>query len=143
MGELRMERHFLASPERVFAFVTEPDNVIQWWGPEGMTVGEHQLDLSRPGPWFFILVDPAGNSHRMSGEVLVVEPPHAVELTMLVPGAGASVDSTVRFEIRPHGKAGSHFVLIQRGLNDEMIVRGSTRGWVAVLDRLQRLLASP
>lgn len=141
MGDLRMERHFEASVERVFAFVTEPQNVVQWWGPEGMTAGEHQLDLSLPGPWHFVLIDPSGGRHRMSGTVLAVEPPRLVELTMLVPGTDPPPDSTVRFEIRPDGKGGCSLILTQSGLTNEMIVVGSNRGWVAVLDRLQRLLS--
>lgn len=140
MGDLRMERRFAVPPAELFEFLTAPANVAQWWGPENMSMGEHRLDLTRPGPWFFVLVDPSGGQHRMSGEVRAVDPPHSVELTMTVPGPQPIVDSLVRFEVTADGH-GSRLVLTQSGLTDEMIVAGSTRGWVAVLDRLERLVA--
>ena len=140
MGELRMERHFAVPPEKVFAFVTETQNLIQWWGPEGMDVPEQELDLTRPGPWSVIFADPAGRGrYAMNGLVRAVDPPRVVEFTMNVPGTDPTVYSTVRFEIRPDGAGGCHFALIQTGITDEMIAMGQ-RGWAKTLDRLDRLI---
>lgn len=135
MGELRMERTFRASPERLFHHLTDARSVAAWWGPEGMTVGDHRLDLWRPGPWSMALSDPSGRTMEMSGEVLSVDPPHSLELTMIVPGTG--VESTVRLEVRPEG-TGSQLTLIQSGISDEMIAWGQ-RGWVGPLNRLAAL----
>jgi uncharacterized protein YndB with AHSA1/START domain len=132
MGELRMERRFRASPERLFSYLTEARNVAGWWGPEGMTVGDHALDLAKPGPWSMVLTDPAGRSMEMSGTVVAVDPPRSVELTMMVPGTG--VESTVRFEVVAAG-TGSTLTLMQSGISDEMIAWGQ-RGWVGPLNRL-------
>jgi uncharacterized protein YndB with AHSA1/START domain len=139
MGELRMERRYTVAPETVFAFVTEPAHLLQWWGPEGTDVAEYDLDLMRPGPWFLVLIDPQGGKHRMSGEVLAVDPPRSVEFTMIVPGTDPAIDSTVRFEVEPDGKGGARFVLIQSGITEEMIAMGS-RGWGSTLARLDRLI---
>jgi len=139
MAELRMERRFAASPEKVFAFVTERQNLLQWWGPQNMSASEHTLDLTRPGPWKLVFVGPDGGQYPMGGRVLSVDPPRAVEFTMSVPGTNPVVNSTVRFEITPDGSGGSHFILTQSGITDDMVVMGS-RGWVGPLDRLERLL---
>jgi uncharacterized protein YndB with AHSA1/START domain len=135
MGELRMEREFRASPERLFHHLTDAKSVAAWWGPEGMTVGDHRLDLGRPGPWSMAISDPSGRAMEMSGTVLSVDPPRSLELTMMVPGTG--VESTVRLEVVPQG-TGSKLTLIQSGITDEMIAWGQ-RGWVGPLNRLAAL----
>ena len=112
MGEPRIERRFPVRPEIVFAFVTETENLVKWWGAEGFGLGKHDLDLSRTGDWFFNLIDPSGGEHYVSGTVLAVDPPNAVEFTLIVhePEAAPSIDSVVRFQISPDGDGGSIFV---------------------------------
>lgn len=137
MSELRIERGYAVTPERLFAFVTETANLLQWWGPEGTSVAEENLDLGRPGPWSLVLVNPNGR-FAMRGVVKAVTPPHSVEFTMNVPGDEVN-DSTVRFEIAPDGKGGSRFTLIQSGITDEMVEMGK-HGWGSTLARLERLM---
>lgn len=142
MGDLKIERNFPVSPKRVFAFVTEMDNLLKWWGPVGTSIGEHNLDLSKPGAWFFVLIDPKGGHHRVSGVVLSVDAPRSVEFTLIVhdPDGPPSIDSVVRFEISSDNKGGARFVLTQTGLTEDEIVKGSTQGWISTLGRLQELL---
>jgi uncharacterized protein YndB with AHSA1/START domain len=138
MSELRIERSYPVSPERLFAFVTETKNLLLWWGPEGTSIGEEKLDLTRPGPWSLVLINPGGGRFAMRGTVRSVTPPRAVEFTMNVPGDDAT-DSTVRFEIEPDGKGGSRFALIQSGITDEMVEMGK-HGWRSTLTRLEKLM---
>ena len=136
MSELRIERTYPVTPERLFAFVTQRQNLLKWWGPEGTSVGEDDLDLSRTGPWSLVLVGPKGR-FAMRGTVTAVTPPHAVEFTMNVPGVDAD-ESTVRFEIAPDG-TGARLTLIQSGITDEMVEMGK-HGWGSTLARLEQLL---
>jgi uncharacterized protein YndB with AHSA1/START domain len=142
MGELRIERRFAVRPETVFAFVTETENLVKWWGPEGFRLGKHNLDLSRTGDWFFYLIDPTGGEHYVSGEVLSVDLPRSVEFTLIVheQDAEPSIDSVVQFLVKPDGDGGSVFILTQTGLSREEIVKGSTQGWISTLGRLEKLL---
>jgi len=142
MGELRIERRFPVAPATVFSFVTEMDNLLKWWGPEGTSIGDHNLDLTKTGDWFFVLIDPSGGHHRVSGIVLSVDPPRSVEFTLIVhdPDGPPSIDSVVRFDVSGDGSGGAVFVLTQTGLSHDEIVKGSTRGWISTLGRLQVLL---
>ena len=124
---------------RLFAYVTETETLLQWWGPEGTDATEAHLDLTRPGPWSLVLQTPRG-PFTMKGVVTSVNPPHAVEFTMNVPGNDAA-DSTVRFEVAPDGKGGSILALIQSGITDEMVEMGK-HGWASTLDRLEKLVAT-
>ena len=60
MSELRIQRAYDIDPARLFAFVTEAENLIKWWGPEGAAASEVKLDLTRPGPWALVLETPRG-----------------------------------------------------------------------------------
>jgi uncharacterized protein YndB with AHSA1/START domain len=142
MSELKIERHFPNPPETVFAFVTKMEHLLKWWGPEGTEISEHQLDLTRPGAWFFVIVDPKGGRHRVSGEVIAIDPPHSVDFTLIVhtPDGGHAIDSAVRFEVRPDGAGGTHFLLIQTGVPEAQMAAMSTQGWVSTLGRLEALL---
>ena len=137
MSELKIERTYDISPAGLFAYVTEAENLIKWWGPEGAAATEVQLDLTRPGPWALVLETPRG-PYAMRGTVKSVTPPHALEFTMNVPEKGAP-DSTVRFDIRPDGKGGSILTLTQSGIIDQMVAM-SKSGWGSTLDRLEALL---
>jgi uncharacterized protein YndB with AHSA1/START domain len=141
MSELKLERRYPVTPERLFAFVTEPENLLEWWGPEGMAIGEHDLDLRRAGPWSLVLLDPRGGSFTMRGNVVAVDPPRSVEFTMNVPGADDVPDSRVQFEIAPDGTDGARFTLTQSGITDEMVAMGQ-RGWGSTLGRLEKLIAA-
>jgi uncharacterized protein YndB with AHSA1/START domain len=139
---LKIERTFAVAPAKVFSFVTQKENLLKWWGPEGTSVGEHNLDLSAPGNWWFELVTPDGGRHMVSGKVLAVDAPSFVEFTLVVHAKEGppSIDSLVRFEVRANPGGGTNFLLTQSGLTSEEIVEGSTNGWVSTLTRLERLL---
>ena len=139
MSELRIERSYDIAPEELFAYVTEPANLVKWWGPDGMSIDEVRLDLRRAGPWSLTLVGPDGSRFSMHGEVLTVEPPRAVAFTMNVPGDADLGHSTVRFEIAPAGPTAARFTLIQSNITDEMVAMGK-RGWGATLARLENLM---
>ena len=81
MSELTLERTFSADPKTVYAFITEEAKLLQWWGPEGMTVPEYSLDLTRPGSWSSVMVNAEGERYKVTGEVVAVDPPRSVELT--------------------------------------------------------------
>ena len=47
--DLKIEVRIRLAPARAFELITRPENLIAWWGPEGITIGEHQLDFTSPG----------------------------------------------------------------------------------------------
>ena len=52
--EIRIERDFDASRDRIWRALTEPELVAQWWGPNGSRVEIEQLELRRGGHWRFV-----------------------------------------------------------------------------------------
>ena len=142
MSEVRIERTFESDPETVFAFVTEGEKLLKWWGHEGMTIPEHNLDFSEPGPWMATLVGAEGGRYKMSGEVVAVDPPNSVEFTW---GWHDENDerghsSHVRFDVKPAETGGAEFVLTHTGLPDDESAANHNRGWTSSMSKLDRVL---
>lgn len=142
MSELRMERTFPVAPETVFDHITRTEYLLQWWGPEGMSISEHDLDLSRPGPWNSTMTNAEGASYKVSGEVVIVDAPHAVEFTWAWHDENdeRGHNSRVRFEVAPDGNGGARFTMIHSGLADEESAANHEGGWGSSFVKLERLL---
>ena len=72
---LRMERVIAATPDRLFALWTEPEELVKWWGPEGFTTPKHAMDVRPGGRWRTTMRSPDGKDHTVSGIYRTVEPP--------------------------------------------------------------------
>jgi len=141
MSELRIERTFKADAETVFSFITQTEHLLKWWGPEGMTVPEHNLDLSRKGAWTSTMVNAEGSRFKVSGEVISVDPPNSVEFTWSWHDENdeRGQDSHVRFEVKPDDLGGTSFTLIHSGLADEESATNHKAGWASSFTKLERL----
>jgi uncharacterized protein YndB with AHSA1/START domain len=144
MTDLTMERSFKAAPETVFAFLTQRGNILKWWGPEGMTVPEADMDFTRPGPWSSVMMAADGRRFKVTGTVISVEPPRTVELTWAWHDERdrRGHESRVRFEVRPGEAGGTHFTLRHTGLADEESAKGHESGWMSALRKLERMDAT-
>lgn len=140
MSVLKIERRFPVPPEKVFAFVTRTDHLLKWWGPEGVSMHEHNLDLSQPGPWSSTLLNSNGDLHKMSGEVVAIDPPNSVEFTWGWHDASdqRGYESRVRFDIRRQADGSSVFQLTHSGLADEEAAANHSRGWTSSLRKLEQ-----
>ena len=143
MSDLIIERTFAAKPEAVFSFVTQTDHLLKWWGPEGITVAENNLDFTRLGPWSSVMVNAEGQRYKVTGEVTQIDEPNAIELTW---GWHDENDerghsSTVRFEVDTDGKNGTLFKLIHSNLPDDESAQNHDTGWSSSFKKLERLAA--
>ena len=141
MSELRIDRTFAADVETVFSFITRTENLLKWWGPEGMGMNEHSLDLSKPGAWSSTLINSEGGLHKMSGEVLNIDPPRSVEFTWgwHDENDARGHNSRVRFEVAANAAGGTDFTLTHLELADEDSAKNHTMGWTSSLRKLERL----
>lgn len=142
MSVLTMERTFPTPPEKVFAFITEPHNLLMWWGPEGTRITDHNLDFSKTGEWSATMVGPQGHAAHVGGTVTGIDPPNWVELTLSFRDAAGNggEQSIIRFETHSNGAGGTNFILRQSGLKAEHIPDMRDKGWASALQRLQDLI---
>jgi uncharacterized protein YndB with AHSA1/START domain len=101
METLVVRKTIQASPERLFAAWTEPEQLRAWWGPEGVVCIEAEVDL-RPGGRYRI-----GNQFPdqsvlwIVGEFEAVEPPRRLVYTWRVEGISQAPERvTVQFDSR-------------------------------------------
>jgi len=144
MSTLTLEREFSADPKTVFSFITQAENVEKWWGPEGIRLKDHQLDLTRPGAWTSTMVNAEGGMHKVSGVVTAIDPPNWVEFTWAWHDENdqRGYESQVRLEVKSNGAGGTRFLLIHSGLADEESARNHRKGWESSLNKLVRLKPS-
>ena len=142
LEDLRLEREFPVSPETLFGYVSTPEGLAQWWGPDGMTVPEHTLDFTRKGPWHSVMVSPDGRRFKVSGHVTHVDPRKSVGFTWAWHddadrrGFESHVTLTVTATDR-----GAHLVIEHRGLPDAEAAANHAKGWRSSLNKLERLAA--
>ena len=78
-----------ASPERVFQALTDPLQVVQWWGQTGIyRCTKFEVDLRVGGAWRSIGVDGNGSAFEITGQYLEVDPPRLLSSTWVATWTG-------------------------------------------------------
>lgn len=98
--DMRFERHYPRSVEKVWSALTDPVRLHDWMGAayvEPRVGGRYELMLDGPNP--------------MIGHVVIWEPPHVLEFTW---SNAHSPDSTARYELSPEGD-GARVIFMHRG----------------------------
>ncbi|MGI3186000.1 SRPBCC family protein [Nioella aestuarii] len=144
MAELTLSRHYAASPEKVFAAVTQPEFLLQWWGPEGLRVEADSLDFTRLGPWGSVMINDEGTRYKVTGHVTHVDPPRSVGFTWAWHDDTDQhgQESHVTFTVEPDGSGGAHFRLSHVDLADEDSTINHSTGWSSSLNKLDAVFAS-
>lgn len=142
-------RDYSVSVERLWRAVTDPDDLMRWFGPEGVTLDRCDLNLGRLGPWSCVMIGlESGNRFKVTGVVTHVRPP--------ADGAAGSVgftwawhddadrrgaESHVTFAVTATA-TGARLTLSHRALPDLEAAQSHSRGWLSTLTKLDALMAS-
>jgi uncharacterized protein YndB with AHSA1/START domain len=70
-----------APPQRVFEAMTDPNQVADWWGPEGFTCPEVIFDVRVDGAYRIAMQPPEGELFHLVGEYVEVSPPSRLAYT--------------------------------------------------------------
>lgn len=87
-------RQFAASAERVFDAWTQPDQIRQWYGFQGMQMSVCEVDLREGGRWRWVHTSADGDEVAFSGTYRTVERPHTLafsEVFEMMPGTDFQV----------------------------------------------------
>ena len=144
-AELAFELHrsLPVPPARAFEAFTEPDQLAQWWGPEGFTIPAVEFE-PRVGTGYRIeMQPPEGDAFYLAGEFREVDPPHRLTFSfrweepnpddvenvaeVAFRGAGDTTELTVR--------QGPFTTEARRALHRE--------GWSDSLDKLEAAMSLP
>jgi uncharacterized protein YndB with AHSA1/START domain len=78
---LRLTCDLRAPRGRVFTALTDPAELVRWWGPSGFTTPEIELDLSIGGRYRFGMQPPGAELFHLTGEFLEIQPPSRLAYT--------------------------------------------------------------
>ena len=133
---LIVRRTIRASPERLFAAWTEPAQLVQWWGPEGVRCPHAEVDLRVGGRYRIANETPEGTVW-ISGYFERIEPPTELVYTWTVePSSRAPERVRVRFEPRDEG---TEVIVVHERIADQAARDQHEHGWQGCLDGLRRL----
>lgn len=141
MTDLRLERDFAVSVERLFQAVTSRAELLKWWGPEGMHCPEENLDLTQLGPWFSVMMNADGQTFKVSGQVTSYDPPRSVGFTWAWhdPDGNRGAESHVTFTV-VETAAGARLILDHRELADDEVCANHEQGWTSSLRKLEAVV---
>lgn len=135
---LTMVRRLKATPAKVFAAITQPKHILQWWGPDAGPALSAEADL-RPGGRFsivFRMLD--GSEHNPTGAYEEVVPDSKLVFTWEWPDR-PEWESRVTFLLRQID-AGTELTLIHEKLPNAGATGAHKAGWMGWLDELQIFL---
>jgi uncharacterized protein YndB with AHSA1/START domain len=132
---LVVRRTIAASPEFLFDAWTQPQQLVQWWGPAGVTCPQAEIDLRPGGALRIANLLPDGRTLWISGKFEKIERPKLLVYSWQLGEQDRVERVTVRFEAR--GDA------CELTVTHERIADATTRdqheaGWKGCIDGLER-----
>lgn len=138
---LRISRVINADPATVFRAWTEPDQLKQWSCPEGLTLGDVQVDLTVGGRYRLRMESPDGAVHTAVGSYREIEAPRRLVYTWQWEEADHDVGETL-VTVEFNAMGGTTEVVLTHELFPNAQAKDShVEGWTSCLDRLERLLS--
>lgn len=140
---LSMAHTFEASPERLFAAWTDPDQFVQWFGPHGMTITFCEFDLRVGGTWR-LEAEGLGTRRALSGRYVEIDPPRRLVFTWAWHETGDLATSrehetTVALEFKPVGRR-TELTLTQSRFRDRTGTDNHRWGWTQSFEKLASFL---
>ena len=135
---LDMKRRINATRDKVFRAWTTVDELKKWWGPEGFSLPEAELDLRVGGKYRFAMQEPTGVVHWLTGEFREIASPAKLVYTWLWEGAPEEAATLVTVEFHDAGTATDVVVKHER-FSSEAEGQSHNEGWTGCLNRLELL----
>jgi uncharacterized protein YndB with AHSA1/START domain len=68
-------REIAATPEQVFAAISDPERFARWWGPAGFTNTFKVCDFRPGGTWSYTMYGPNGHAYANESVFAEIDPP--------------------------------------------------------------------
>jgi uncharacterized protein YndB with AHSA1/START domain len=134
-----------APRELVFKMWTDPEHIVQWWGPKGFTTTTYSMDVRPGGVWRFVMHGPDGTDYQNQITYLEIVKP---ERLVYKHGGGEDVEpvnfeTTVTFEEQGGKTRLTMRALFPSAEAREHVVKkyGAIEGASQTMDRLEQHLA--
>jgi uncharacterized protein YndB with AHSA1/START domain len=78
MTTFRSSREIPATPDEVFAAISDPQRLARWWGPAGFTNTFDACEFRPGGRWEFVMHGSDGRDYPNESVFAEIEPPRKV-----------------------------------------------------------------
>jgi uncharacterized protein YndB with AHSA1/START domain len=138
---LEMVRALPVAPVRIFTAFSDPDELAEWFGPEGFSVGSLDVDLRVGGTYRIEMQPPEGDSFYLGGEFREVDPPARLAFTFEYEDPDPDdVETLVELSFRDRGESTEvHFT--QGPFKTEARRELHRDGWTDSFERLGRVVS--
>jgi uncharacterized protein YndB with AHSA1/START domain len=136
---LEIKRFINAPRERVYRAWTDPAQLKEWWGPEGVRTRKFEADARVGGKYRWDLFNQDGEEMSVFGEYRELIPGKKIVFTWKWDDdeAWENKSSTVTIELSDRD-GGTEIKLTHVQLPSEESRNRHNEGWNSVLDRLER-----
>lgn len=127
----------------VFAALTVPEQLVQWWGSEdSYRVSKMDADLRPGGAWKTSGIGRDGAPFTVGGTYRLVQPPRSLEFTWRHHWAesGDAAETLVRYELEERG-TGTRLIVTHSGFTTVGDRDNHAVGWKTVLAWMRDFLA--
>ena len=138
LPDIIIVRKLKASPEKVYAAITRPDQILQWWGPDAGPAIRAETDLRSGGRYSIVFRLMDGSEHNPTGIYREVIPNEKVVFTWQWPGR-SEWESQVTILLQPID-IGTKLTLKHERLPNEEAINSHTAGWTGWVGELQTYL---
>ena len=97
--DLLIERRFDAPVARVFRAWAEKDRLQRWWGPQGFTCEDLEMDFREGGAWSCTIVSEKHGRNGMRGQYQRIVPEREIVMSF-VWTSGTSPETTITVTFR-------------------------------------------
>jgi uncharacterized protein YndB with AHSA1/START domain len=101
MSEIVCTRLLPVPRERAFAALSDLDQLVQWWGPDGFSSTSEAFDFSPGGSWTMVMHGPDGTDYPNFYRFCAIEAPAHVVLER--PDPAHCFELTIAFDEAPGG----------------------------------------
>ena len=130
------EIRIAAPARRIFAALTNPEEMVKWWGIEGrFQATEVESDLRPEGRWLMRGIGMNGRPFTIRGEYREIDPPRVLAFTWLPDWQEEVAETIVRIDLAERDGV-TTVRLTHSGLSTDQS-RAEHQGWPQLLDRLR------
>ncbi|HVY08107.1 MAG TPA: SRPBCC domain-containing protein [Burkholderiales bacterium] len=134
--ELLLTRVFDAPRDVVFRAWTDPEQLAQWYGPEGFTLSFLEMDLRPGGAWKKCMRSPEGKEYWRHGIYLEISPPRRIAFTYLSDDPNSDPEHETIVTVTFAEQGGKTLLTLRQANFDSVAARDAHNfGWTSCMLR--------
>lgn len=139
-NKVYLQRVFDCDAEDLFNWLTQPELIAQWFGPEGFQIREVECDLVKNGTYRFSLYKGEDYRFTVTGQYLEIERPDFLKFSYAYEDLESRPASTVSFKLEQIDPSSTKLELVQEFEKETPDYATRTKAWEFMLERLSGLV---